>query len=83
MMGFVEGVVLVAHEWDEAHANLLTVTRCRKPIMGYPQMKSLLRVVRKVYQRRLPQGRVGSLRLEKLFRFEWRLVSSLCYCNAA
>jgi len=38
-----EGVVLVPHGWPrEANANLLTDTTCREPIMGYPQMKSLL-----------------------------------------
>jgi anaerobic selenocysteine-containing dehydrogenase len=43
-----ESVVLVPHGWPgEANANLLTDTRCREPIMGYPQMKSLLCAVRK------------------------------------
>ena len=43
-----EGVVLVPHGWPgEANANLLTDTRCREPIMGYPQMKSLLCGIRK------------------------------------
>jgi anaerobic selenocysteine-containing dehydrogenase len=42
-----EGVVLVPHGWPrEANANLLTDTTCREPIMGYPQMKSLLCNVR-------------------------------------
>ena len=38
-----EGVVLIPHGWPgEANANLLTDTECREPIMGYPDMKSLL-----------------------------------------
>ena len=44
-----EGVVLVPHGWSgEANANLLTDTRCREPIMGYPEVKSLLCALRKV-----------------------------------
>lgn len=43
-----EGVVLVPHGWPgEANANLLTDTQCREPIMGYPQMKSLLCNIRR------------------------------------
>lgn len=43
-----EGVVLVPHGWPkEANANLLTDTLCREPIMGYPDMKSLLCSIRK------------------------------------
>jgi anaerobic selenocysteine-containing dehydrogenase len=43
-----EGVVLVPHGWPrEANANLLTDTECREPIMGYPDMKSLLCAIRK------------------------------------
>jgi formate dehydrogenase (coenzyme F420) alpha subunit len=43
-----EGVVLVPHGWPgEANANLLTDTHCREPIMGYPEVKSLLCSVRK------------------------------------
>jgi anaerobic selenocysteine-containing dehydrogenase len=43
-----EGVVLIPHGWGgEANANLLTDAQCREPIMGYPQMKSLLCSVRK------------------------------------
>jgi len=43
-----EGVVLVPHGWSgEANANLLTDTHCREPIMGYPEVKSLLCSVRK------------------------------------
>ena len=43
-----EGVVLVPHGWEgEANANLLTDTRCREPIMGYPEVKSLLCAIRK------------------------------------
>jgi len=43
-----EDVVLIPHGWPgEANANLLTDTQCREPIMGYPQMKSLLCSVRK------------------------------------
>jgi anaerobic selenocysteine-containing dehydrogenase len=44
-----EGVVLVPHGWPrEANANLLTDALCREPIMGYPDMKSLLCAIRKV-----------------------------------
>jgi len=43
-----EGVVLVPHGWaGEANANLLTDVQCREPIMGYPQMKSLLCNIRR------------------------------------
>ena len=43
-----EDVVIVPHGWPgEANANLLTDTRCREPIMGYPEVKSLLCSVRK------------------------------------
>jgi len=43
-----EGVVLIPHGWPrEANANLLTDTECREPIMGYPDMKSLLCGIRK------------------------------------
>jgi anaerobic selenocysteine-containing dehydrogenase len=43
-----EGVVLVPHGWPgEANANLLTDTECREPVMGYPEIKSLLCAVRK------------------------------------
>jgi len=43
-----EGVVLVPHGWPrESNANLLTDTKCREPIMGYPDMKSLLCSIRK------------------------------------
>lgn len=38
-----EGIVLVPHGWGgEANANLLTDTCCREPILGYPDMKSLM-----------------------------------------
>ena len=44
-----DGVVLVPHGWEgEANANLLTDVRCREPIMGYPDMKSLQCNIRKV-----------------------------------
>ncbi len=43
-----EGVVIVPHGWPgEANANLLTDTNCREPIMGYPEVKSLLCSVKK------------------------------------
>ena len=43
-----EGVVLVPHGWGgEANANLLTDAKCREPIMGYPDMKSLMCTIRK------------------------------------
>ena len=44
-----EGVVLVPHGWSgEANANLLTDTKQREGVMGYPEMKALLCSVRKV-----------------------------------
>jgi anaerobic selenocysteine-containing dehydrogenase len=44
-----EGVALIPHGWPgEANANLLTDTECREPIMGYPDMKSLLCAIKKV-----------------------------------
>jgi anaerobic selenocysteine-containing dehydrogenase len=43
-----EGVVLIPHGWPaEANANLLTDAQCREPIMGYPDMKSLLCAIKK------------------------------------
>lgn len=43
-----EGLVIVPHGWPgEANANLLTDTECREPIMGYPEIKSLLCAVRR------------------------------------
>lgn len=43
-----EGVVLVPHGWTgEANANLLTDVQCREPILGYPDMKSLMCSIRK------------------------------------
>lgn len=43
-----EAVVLVPHGWGgEANANRLTDARCREPIMGYPDMKSLMCSIRK------------------------------------
>jgi anaerobic selenocysteine-containing dehydrogenase len=43
-----DGVVLIPHGWPgEANANILTDTLCREPIMGYPEMKSLLCSIRK------------------------------------
>jgi anaerobic selenocysteine-containing dehydrogenase len=43
-----EGVVLIPHGWPgEANVNRLTDAECREPIMGYPDMKSLLCAVRK------------------------------------
>lgn len=44
-----EGVVLVPHGWEgEANANLLTDAQCREPILGYPDMKSLMCSIKKV-----------------------------------
>jgi anaerobic selenocysteine-containing dehydrogenase len=44
----MEDLVLVPHGWSgEANANLLTDTQCREPIMGYPEVKSLLCSIRK------------------------------------
>ena len=43
-----EGVVFIPHGWaGEANANLLTDAQCREPIMGYPDMKSLMCEIRK------------------------------------
>jgi len=47
----VRGVVSVSHGWPgDANTNLLTDVCCREPIMGYPQMKSLLCSIRKADQ---------------------------------
>ncbi len=47
-----EGVVFVPHGWEkDANANLLTDTNCREPIMGYPELKSLLCNIRKNIER--------------------------------
>ncbi|MDW8001556.1 MAG: molybdopterin-dependent oxidoreductase [Deltaproteobacteria bacterium] len=44
----MEGVVCVPHGWPkEANVNLLTDTKVREPIMGYPELKSLLCAIRK------------------------------------
>jgi len=44
----LEGVVSIPHGWPrEANVNLLTDVHCREPIMGYPQMKSLLCAIRR------------------------------------
>jgi anaerobic selenocysteine-containing dehydrogenase len=44
----MEGVVLVPHGWPgAANANMLTDTQCREPMMGYPEIKSLLCSIRK------------------------------------
>ena len=43
-----EGVVLAPHGWTgEANVNLLTDVNCLEPIMGYPDMKSLMCSIRK------------------------------------
>jgi len=43
-----DSVVLVPHGWaGDANANLLTDVQCREPIMGYPDMKSLMCSIRK------------------------------------
>lgn len=43
-----EGIVLVPHGWGgDANANLLTDAHCREPIMGYPDMKSLMCTLKK------------------------------------
>ena len=45
-----EGVVFVPHGWGgEANANLLTDARCRECILGYPDMKSLMCSIRKLF----------------------------------
>jgi anaerobic selenocysteine-containing dehydrogenase len=44
----MEEVVSIPHGWPgEANVNLLTDVHCREPIMGYPQMKSQLCLIRK------------------------------------
>jgi anaerobic selenocysteine-containing dehydrogenase len=44
-----EGVVFVPHGWQgDSNANLLTDVECREPVMGYPELKSLLCRIRKV-----------------------------------
>ncbi|PKN30835.1 MAG: molybdopterin oxidoreductase [Deltaproteobacteria bacterium HGW-Deltaproteobacteria-21] len=44
-----EGVVFVPHGWPgEANANLLTDAQCREPILGYPDMKSLMCAIQKL-----------------------------------
>jgi len=44
----LEGVVCVPHGWEgEANVNRLTDTRCREPLMGYPELKGLLCSIRK------------------------------------
>jgi len=44
-----EGVVLAPHGWTgKANVNLLTDVNCLEPIMGYPDMKSLMCSIRKV-----------------------------------
>ncbi len=43
-----EGVVLAPHGWTgKANVNLLTDVNCLEPIMGYPDMKSLMCSIRK------------------------------------
>ncbi len=43
-----EGTVLVPHGWPkDANVNLLTDTKCREPVMGYPEVKALLCRLRK------------------------------------
>jgi len=43
-----EGVVLIPHGWPrEANANLLTDMQNREPIMGYPDMKSILCAIKR------------------------------------
>jgi anaerobic selenocysteine-containing dehydrogenase len=45
------GVVLVPHGWrGKANANLLTDTRSRESIMGYPEMQGLQCSIRKVHE---------------------------------
>lgn len=44
----MEGVVCVPHGWPrDANVNLLTDTTIREPLMGYPELKSLLCSIRK------------------------------------
>ena len=38
-----DGIVFVPHGWSgDANANLLTDAKCREPILGYPDLKSLM-----------------------------------------
>jgi formate dehydrogenase (coenzyme F420) alpha subunit len=42
-------VVMVPHGWSgDANANLLTDTKSREVVMGYPEMKALLCQIEKV-----------------------------------
>ncbi|MDZ7761397.1 MAG: molybdopterin-dependent oxidoreductase [Desulfovermiculus sp.] len=44
----MDNVVLLTHGWpEEANANYLVDAKCREPIMGYPDMKSLMCTLRK------------------------------------
>lgn len=44
-----DGIVFVPHGWSgDANANLLTDAQCREPILGYPDLKSLMCGIRKV-----------------------------------
>jgi anaerobic selenocysteine-containing dehydrogenase len=44
----MDGVVLLPHGWpDDANVNILVDAKCREPIMGYPDMKSLMCTLKK------------------------------------
>ena len=44
-----DGIVFVPHGWSgQANANLLTDAKCREPILGYPDMKSLMCAIKSV-----------------------------------
>ena len=44
-----DGIVFVPHGWSgQANANLLTDAKCREPILGYPDMKSLMCAIKRV-----------------------------------
>ncbi len=44
-----DGIVFVPHGWSgQANANLLTDAQCREPILGYPDMKSLMCAIKRV-----------------------------------
>jgi predicted molibdopterin-dependent oxidoreductase YjgC len=53
------GVVLVPHGWPgKSNANLLTDTRSRESIMGYPEMKGLQCSIRKLNEAAFKPERV-------------------------
>lgn len=44
-----DGIVFIPHGWSgKANANLLTDAKCREPILGYPDLKSLMCAIESV-----------------------------------